>query len=362
MLRLYKQLFQELHHYDVMYCVWKNKNELQEALEGKGDIDLYVANEARNEFVKILIKHGFIRAISPNNYPYIDHYYGFDEATGRLCHLHCYFRIVTGESHIKQFVLPIGDYVRQLPSEKNEFDVMEMNRALQQKLNCFRRKIKVSCLPGLYLFIKERAGYKEEKQILQGSDDERTLAVLSTGWLADIQVSDSAISEVLSGLAYRRQFRHFSRYSFLETVYHRYTSIASRALGKITQRNKSLPSGVIVVLSGPIANTDPLSQNIKKWLGGEFTIRQLALPVSTETSTDRGAYARTCAKALQAAARGYMVLLEDSVGDASNCHYSAYLDTADLVFVADNVAVEAVGNSGDELKIALWRMLQKTQL
>ena len=366
MLRLYQHFFDELNLDGLEYCVWKNKNELQDALAGKGDIDLYVTSEARNEFLRILAKHGFIRVISPNRYPYVEHYYGFDETSGRLCHLHCYFRLVTGESHIKQFVLPIDDYIRQLPNEKNEFGVMEMNQALQQRLNCFRRKIKVSCLPGLYLFLKERAGYHQEKQLLQGSDDDRTLSVLSTGWIAGVQVSNSAIGEFLSGLVYRSKFRHFSRYSYLEAVYHRYKSIASRAVGKILKRKKTLRSGVVVMLLGPAAETGPASQRLMEWLEEDFSVKRLVLPTGIEMR-DRSLFLTNAARAT---ARGYIILLENAASPASSPD-SGYF-SADLVVKLP----EGVGQCGSgvqaggiievedihhRLKTLIWPMLRKTQ-
>lgn len=38
-LALYQTLFLELNQASVEYCVWKNKNELTDAVSGKGDID-----------------------------------------------------------------------------------------------------------------------------------------------------------------------------------------------------------------------------------------------------------------------------------------------------------------------------------
>ena len=276
MLELYRQLFNTLHEAHIEYCIWKNVQEAPEALAGTGDIDLYIYPQSHARFVSTLRMQGFTRVDSHKPTPCVEHYYGFDAPSNKFCHLHCYFRIVTGESHIKQYVIPVEDFLSVLPSQLNDSGVSEMHPVLQHKLNLFRRAVKLSCLPGALLFLREKRGYRDElfllEQALQAvSETDRRNG--NIGWLASIQPSVSLTGEILKGMKYRILFRHWSRFPPLATPIFRYGTILKRLAGKLRRKRKMLPLGITIAVTGASGHEiEELEDQLAEWLGEHFAV------------------------------------------------------------------------------------------
>jgi|GEM_PF-6130018 len=277
-LALYRRLFDALEHDGVDYCVWKNLNDLPAALAGNDDIDLYVRPCSRAAFIDALRAHGFVRIETHKAHPWVVHYYGLDEPSGTLCHLHCYFRLVTGESHVKQYVVPLERYLDALPASRNALGVREMHPWLQRKLYLLRHRIKLSCLPGAWLYHSERRGYLAERARLErhrGLPDEGGPI---DGWPATIVETGPLHHEVIAGLAYRRRFSHWSRIAPLATPVVRYGVIVIRALGKLLGWRKTLPFGLLIVVCAGTERDGRTRRALDDWLGATFRLRSFQLP------------------------------------------------------------------------------------
>ncbi|MFK7994595.1 MAG: hypothetical protein AB8B87_10690 [Granulosicoccus sp.] len=290
MLTLYRRLFTELEQQVAEYAVWKNIQELPEALLGSGDIDIYLYPGSRAAFLRVLRGLGFVRLTSHKAYPCVEHYYGYDENSGKFAHLHCYFRIVTGESHIKQYVVPIESYLNGYPACLNAQGIREIHPVLQKKLNIFRRKIKLSCLPGAILFFRERRGYRLEREMTTQSlvanqvEGAGNSALAPDGWLADIEESSGIVQEVISGLEYRVRYQQWNRLAPLFTPLYRYLAILSRLRGKLSKQKKTFPLGLSLAITG----TDDASsdQHVEKmlsvWSGKHFSAHFLHFTLNKE--------------------------------------------------------------------------------
>jgi thymidylate kinase len=102
-------LFQSLNRQGIRYCHWKSNIRLEEALQGKTDLDLLVDTEHIQKFKQVLQDHG-ARLFQPapgKEYPGIENYLGFDPDTGRLYHLHVHYQLVLGEQFVKNYHLPL---------------------------------------------------------------------------------------------------------------------------------------------------------------------------------------------------------------------------------------------------------------
>lgn len=107
------QLLSKWEEYNVDYCHWKSNQHLPEALSGETDLDILV-DENKSEQCEILLsKLGFQKVISPPwaQYPYIHDWIGFDEQTGRACHVHLHYRLIIGEKYIKNLHLPLENWL-----------------------------------------------------------------------------------------------------------------------------------------------------------------------------------------------------------------------------------------------------------
>src|SRR5438105_5280624 len=119
--RLYSQLVRYLQSEGIRYCHWKSNFPLRSAiapggdpdllLNGELDLDLLVDRKDIARFESVLALLGFKRTVDPvkPHTPSVLHFYGLDAATGALLHLHVYYRIVTGESLLKNYRLPLEE-------------------------------------------------------------------------------------------------------------------------------------------------------------------------------------------------------------------------------------------------------------
>lgn len=280
MLTLYDRLFSELEQQAAEYAVWKNSQELSDALMGSGDIDLYVYPGSRAVFLTVLRRLRFVCLKSHKSFPSVEHYYGYDEISGKFAHLHCYFRMVTGESHIKQYVVPIEAYLTDYPAVMSAEGIRSLHPVLQKKLNIFRRKIKLSCLPGALLFFRERQGYRLEKELTTQAllaEDSSAVgqdAIKPSGWLADIQESPTVAHEILDGLRYRVRYQQWNRFMPLLTPLHRYRVIFKRLHGKLLKRKKTLATGVTLALSPAdhTVSTTQIEAYVHQWMGKHISV------------------------------------------------------------------------------------------
>lgn len=93
----------------VSYCQWKGHGKRERWESGRGDIDLLVASPSYADFVDIVTDLGFKLALPPEGREAagIVHYFGLDERTGRLIHLHVYQRLVIGLPWRTHYRLPL---------------------------------------------------------------------------------------------------------------------------------------------------------------------------------------------------------------------------------------------------------------
>lgn len=111
-----QELFEILAARNIRYCHWKSNIRLERSLQGKTDFDLLVDRRQGTAFRQILSEMDIkpFHAAPGRDYPAIENYLGFDEATGRLFHLHVHYQLVLGEQFVKNYRLPIEDYFLDL--------------------------------------------------------------------------------------------------------------------------------------------------------------------------------------------------------------------------------------------------------
>ena len=116
------RLARRLHEEDVLYCHWKDNDTLAASLRGVVDVDLLVDAAAVPVLTRLLGELGF-KPFVPSPwfaYPAIGHFLALDRQTARLTHVHVYYRLITGEGHLKGYHLPWEDAV--LASRKLDAD------------------------------------------------------------------------------------------------------------------------------------------------------------------------------------------------------------------------------------------------
>jgi len=107
------ELFQALQRENVRYCHWKSNVRLHEALAGQDDVDILVGREDAGKLCQVLLSLGFKLAVARNglDHPGVFHALGLDRTSGEIVHVHAYTQIVTGDSLVKSYRLPIEDFL-----------------------------------------------------------------------------------------------------------------------------------------------------------------------------------------------------------------------------------------------------------
>ncbi len=107
-LDIVRRLLTAFHQGGVLYCHWKSNEHLQAGLLGDTDLDILVLRDHSSKAECVLIELGYKRFATPplRTYPAISDFLGFDEATGRLVHIHLHYELTIGEAHLKSYHLP----------------------------------------------------------------------------------------------------------------------------------------------------------------------------------------------------------------------------------------------------------------
>lgn len=111
MLAIIRNLVDILHTDQIRYCHWKSNMALPQSLAGETDVDLLVARTDATRFRTRLSELGFrpalLNGVEP--FPAVEHYYALDEESGILVHVHAYYRVITGESLVKNYHFPLEE-------------------------------------------------------------------------------------------------------------------------------------------------------------------------------------------------------------------------------------------------------------
>jgi hypothetical protein len=150
-----KNFFNNMHKEEIRYCHWKSNNNLGLALSGVDDVDILVDYRRFTDFIAIISSFGFRQAEDRHgiNNPFVFHYYGYDDVSGDIMHLHVYFRIVTGGSIFKNHVIPVEElFLSNLRPYK---DIYIPDAEIDYALLVIRKMIEQSSIIEHYLFIHD---------------------------------------------------------------------------------------------------------------------------------------------------------------------------------------------------------------
>lgn len=122
MLDLCKKIFNEFELNGINYCHWKSNEHLAEGLNGRTDLDILIDKTHYNKINSILFSLGVKRyeALQYLRYISIEDYFGIDNETGKLIHIHLHYELKIGQKFIKEYHLPFERYIfNNLPPKAN---------------------------------------------------------------------------------------------------------------------------------------------------------------------------------------------------------------------------------------------------
>jgi len=269
MLRIYKELFIACCKHKIQYCSWKNNNFLQEELLGVGDIDLLVSSTQSHLFEKILNDSGFIRVFSSiSEYPFIRHYYSYDVMMDKFVHLHVYYKLITGDSHLKEYRFPVEALMlkHSILSRKG---IKEAHPSHQADMYMLRKYIKSSSLLGLFLLFRESEDYKSEFNYIKGRISDNSVKSPPSLFKFDVE-----FLKPLSFVNLLKIKRHIKVWHRGVGVVERVSQLNTRILNKLFFHRKKIVNGGVIAIAGlDGSGKSSAVEMLSKWLSKEFTIK-----------------------------------------------------------------------------------------
>jgi thymidylate kinase len=187
-LKLIDSLMTELGIQNIRYCHWKSNNNLDAALAGETDVDLLVDSSRKRDFEAVLRALRFQKSVEPGWKvpPFVFHYYGLDDATGVLVHLHIYFEIITGGSVFKNHRLKLEEMYFQNCRSQN--GVRVPCKEVELIVLVLRKYLEHTSIIEFYLLSKDHENIRREiSWLLEGIDRPRAFELLRT-WLPGFDV------------------------------------------------------------------------------------------------------------------------------------------------------------------------------
>jgi len=101
-------LIAKLNDAGVRYCHFKSNAEVAAGVEARTDLDVLCDGRDVGLLEGILARRGFKRlpAHPSRRYPGVEDFFGVDDETGRLVHLHVHYRLIAGARFFKNYHLP----------------------------------------------------------------------------------------------------------------------------------------------------------------------------------------------------------------------------------------------------------------
>lgn len=286
-----KDLFDALETAEITYCHWKSNWALSRSLSGKEDIDLLVRRSEGDRFRHILDRLGYRPAIEAgvNPVPSVEHFYSMDHSTGRLIHVHAYYRVITGESLAKNYRLPLEDML--LGNTRLESGVVVPTKGAELVVFVIRMLLKHTQLAELALVLRDWDHVKDELEWLLTEQSHSEALDLVRVWIPQVgeavfrsgveELSDSGmlLRRILLGHRVRARLRGFARYGKARARISGFRKLLMMAFHRLTGSRKGLtPAGggaVIAFVGSEATGKSTLLAETAAWLGGEYTVRRV---------------------------------------------------------------------------------------
>jgi thymidylate kinase len=277
------EFFSHLDARDVPYVSWKNNHELDKFFDGDSDLDIYIPKSYKQKFIKIATKNSWIAAVNPvAEFAHIEHFYNIGD-NGKIYHLHVYFKVITGESWIKEFDLPMGGYLIENRRKHDKHGIYVLNDESQAYLFVLRHIIKCGSISSRALYLKDCESYRLEWELCNYRVDELRGhgpilldgAICNSGLLNDFQLSG-----FINSFMFRNKISPFLRIKYFLLPIYRIVSFASRAINKLFFNRKKVlkPRGLVIAISGVDGSgKSSMVDLINSSLSSFLTIRRLSL-------------------------------------------------------------------------------------
>ena len=291
MLRKIRELIEKLNNNGLKYCHWKSNLSLTQALSGKTDIDLLIDRMGADSFRTIMSQLCFRPAVANevSSFPSVEHFLALDEESGELVHVHAYFRVITGESLVKNYRLPIEAML--LNNTREMQSIRLPTKSAELVVFTLRMMLKHTSLIELFMLSRDWKNVKPEILWLLEDDPVDESLRLLTHWLppvdADlfsecvqsIKSQASLFHRIALGLRLRSSLRIYARHSSLSAWWNGIKTFLLMGIRSIIRSERGMSpqsGGAVIAIVGPEATgKSTLLSEMRSWLSEHFAVTQI---------------------------------------------------------------------------------------
>lgn len=282
-----RRLFNSLEQKGIRHCHWKSNIRLEETLAAAEDIDLLVDQRDAWLFHAVLLEHGFklTQSRSGMGHPGVFHALGLDHASADIVHVHAYFQIVSGDSLVKNYRLPIERFLLEqtrylhgvrVPTPEAELVLFALRIALKH----------TSPIEILMANRRYRTVSKELRWLREAANAGRAEG-LCAAWfpsidpplfrelLNAIEAERALLRRVVLGWRIARRLRGLRRLSMVSGAVSRLWRVLSLLVKRLRRRGDLVlqTGGMIIALVGPKATgKSTISHALATRLGGHLDV------------------------------------------------------------------------------------------
>jgi len=285
-----RNLFGSLEQNGIRYCHWKSNIRLQATLAAAEDIDLLVDQRDADLFHTALLENGFKLAQSRSDigHPGVFHALGLEESSVELVHVHAYFQIVSGDSLVKTYRLPIERFLLErtrylhgvrVPMPEAELVLFALRIALKHT-----DPIEILMANRQYRRTSREMSWLREAADAEGADALRMAwfpsidQPLFRQLLDAVEAERAVIRRAVLGWRVARRLRGLRRLSPMRAAVSRLWRVFSLLANRLRRRKDLVlqTGGLIVALVGPKAvGKSTISHELEIRLGQHLDILRI---------------------------------------------------------------------------------------
>ena len=292
MLRVVGELAKELNEAGIRYCHWKSNWALGESVRGDGDLDLLVHREDGSRFRAIAERLGFRPVVDAANppFPAVEHLHAMDPDSTVIAHVHAYYRVVTGQSLVKNYRLPVEAML--LENARGEGSCLRVPRKGAELIIFIVRMLVKHTSPfELVLLRRQWKKIRAETAWLLDDSALESARELLPHWLPRLdpptferavralQRPAPLVRRIALGYRIRRRLRAFARHGAIKVQIvevRKFLNLLSHRLrGSKKGLTPNAGGAVIAFVGSEASGKSTLANEIGSWLGKHYTVDRI---------------------------------------------------------------------------------------
>lgn len=240
----------------VQYVSWKNNHELSLSLNGHNDLDIFVPLHHRTSFICCAARLRWVQVVNPiAKHPWTGHFYCLDNDL-RPCHIHVYFKIITGESWIKEYILPLEHLMITARTRDTVHNIWVLNDRTQAYLIAIRHLLKAGSFSSRFLYSRQLESYRNEwlkcGQTIETVSDLDSIRFNDFFQDSGLTNFDFKLASMHTAIKFRIYMSPSLRLAWWSLPLRRIYNFFGRALNKFILKRKKLftNGGLVLVVAG----------------------------------------------------------------------------------------------------------------